>query len=239
MPVDYASFFQKNHILLIGENHIVQSHRREILAHLDELKKAGVTHIFIEGISANRQSQLDLFSKNMAAASDAVGTLSMEAFVRAKELGFSVIAMDMPASTIGGLKMLPLKYSDRIVAERDVFLRRRNRFMAQMIAKTLKREPGAKIMAIVGAAHDHALHSPLIEKYQGSTSIAEELSLRHGAASITIRLIDRNSDPDEVAAGLISEQRLNGQRFFIPLGPDGGLLHVSFQPHLSTLPIPE
>ncbi len=233
-PVNYASFFQDNRVLLIGETHRVKSHRREILDHLEELKAAGVTHIFIEGVSPARQEWLDHITEKREPKYPSVGTLAIEAPERARALGLKVMAMDMPANTIGALNATAQKRGDRVTAEREVYILRRNRFMAQMIAKTLRREPNAKIVAVVGAAHADALGSPNLMAQQQTTSITAELKRRHGVASKTVRLVDGTNDSDGTVAGLISERHLATQRFYIPLGPEGGLLHAQFRPTLST-----
>ena len=238
-PVDYASFFADNSVLLIGENHGARAHRREVLDHLDELKAAGVTHIFIEGVSVKSQAWLDGLSKNELRNYNSIGTLSVETFARAKELGLGVIAMDMPANTLDALKEISMRKRGEIDAARDVFLLRRNRFMAQLIAKTLRRQPTAKVVAIVGSAHAHALLSPYIIMNQGGTSLAKELASSHAIRSKTLRLVYWSTDSDKIASELIAEQGLASKRFFLPLGPEGGLLHIAFSPRLSTLPIPE
>ena len=230
-PVDYASFFRDNRVLLIGESHRAKSHRREILEHLAELKAAGVTHIFIEGVSPERQEWLDHITEKRERRYASVGTLAVEAPERARALGLKVVAMDMPANTIGALTAIAQKRGDRVAAEREVFVLRRNRFMAQMIAKTLRREPNSKIVAIVGTAHSDALGNPDLLAQQQTTSITAELRRHHGVPSKTAHLVDATDatrDLDATVAGQISERRLATQRFYIPLGPDGGILHVGY-----------
>ena len=230
-PVDYASFFRDNRVLLIGETHQVKSHRREILEHLVELRAAGVTHIFLEGVSPQRQEWLDHITEKREREYNSVGTLAVEAPERARALGLKVIAMDMPANTIGALNAAAQKRGDHVAAEREVYVLRRNRYMAQMLAKTLRREPNSKIVAIVGAVHSDALGSPALLAQQQTTSITAELRRHHGVSSKTARLVDATDatgDHDATVAGQISESRLVTQRFYIPLGPDGGILHVGY-----------
>ena len=237
-PMEYANFFRDNRVLLIGQTHRVASHLKEIHDRLEELKAAGVTHIFIEGVSPARQEWLDQITEKRETEKNTAGTLAIETPERARALGLKVMAMDMPSNSIGALNGAAQKRGDRAAAEREVFLLRRNRFMAQMIAKTLRREPNAKIVAVVGAAHADALGSPDLLAKQQNTSIAAELRNRHGIASKTVRLVDDSGDSDRTVAGLISERHIATQRFYIPLGSDGGLLHAAFRPSMSDLPIP-
>jgi uncharacterized iron-regulated protein len=172
-------------VLLIGEEHTDTLSREHLIAALPNFKKMGYTYLALEMIKDNRQEILNNFCENPTLYKDSLlGILDKEWHYNpnsyfslisiAAQLGFKIIALDMPRSELPK-EILPFP----VPPDQSLEMAARNERMASHIAQVLNADADAKVLALVGKYHATDLAIPKILKDNFDITSTESRVLSH------------------------------------------------------------
>jgi len=183
-PVDISKMFENSDIVVFGETHSVLSHRLYLASIMKQLKEAGVTHIFMEGIgreTVNRVRDEDKVTY-IKPESTIPGDIIKDAAERA---GIEAVPMDMSmqlfytilnkinsslARSLGRVFSFPklLKVIKDLNVRQKLVMKKRNYYWSNFIRvklnKARKENLDAKAVVLCGAGHLKRDYGKYIEK---------------------------------------------------------------------------
>ncbi|MBI3288296.1 MAG: ChaN family lipoprotein [Elusimicrobia bacterium] len=219
-------------IIYIGEVHWDVALRKELAAHMDEVKTAGITHVALEMFGDNHQPLLDRYCVDASCRDKVHAALKegwdyfdesyMAVVDSAREQNIPVLAVDLPAEAYAKMKKRCLESKppydfDPAKTRRECTLgmlecKARDCRMADNLSLFLQKNKQARVLVLVGSNHADVTRQP------------QHLSDLHGLASRSyIAFFD-----DTVYKRALDLSRWRRQRVLFPLPKeiahyDGGL----------------
>jgi len=153
VDIYYASLFQTERVIFLGERHTTISDKQELVDNLSLMRNAGLTHLAFEMFSASMQGAIDRYYQSgdnrneifsylqdhWGDKGEGVAEKYMEIVDTAKNLGIKIIAIDIDSD----------EYQSKNPSETWV---KRNRQWAKLIAEKLE-DGEAKVLVYHGSGH--------------------------------------------------------------------------------------
>jgi len=154
-------------VLVVGESHSNLEIKMRITQSLSNLKKENVAFLGLEVFQSQTQHLLDRYFKTGEGLDDIKSYLHkaypfkddigiivglIDLITTAREQGIRIIALDKPKNLI--------KNQD----DGDQWINERNKWMADRVKETLKKNPGKKIVCLVGNYHVPGIYRDLHDK---------------------------------------------------------------------------
>lgn len=156
-PVDYGSIVNPStKVLTLGEIHVREITKQEVIDNLEQFKELGFTHLGLEAFESDFQTKLDEYQKtgeNKQAVVEHIQNgfggyspnatgLYLQMLDKAKKLGIHTVAIDMPKPINDKNKSQGLD-ADSL----------RDQWMAEMVQKVIDSNDKHKVVTFTGAAH--------------------------------------------------------------------------------------
>lgn len=234
--IDYSKMITKDKpVLFLGERHDNADTQKHVADQAANFQKAGVTHFALEQINADMQPTLDKYFKGDADARKEIlehlnekwgnsypgsGERYMKILDAMKEKGIKPLGMDSH------------NHSGDFMAER-------NKSWADVLGKTIKNNPEARIVALGGMTHvgiDSNTADGILKKDYGVKSSTAKL-MGGSALVITGKPTDSevslrdNESYTNVIARLAKKAGVDDQAFMVPVNKSGT---ADFHIHLPT-----
>lgn len=170
-------------VIYLGEWHPNAGIKRELRAHLADLKAAGVTHLALEMFADDEQPRLDDYCSRKSCDDDVLASLRtqwgwkddhvdeeyLELVREARDAGFALVALDLPRREDWAQREKNVKNSDswkEWKSHNRNLLSVRDGRMARNIARVFEKDPKARVFAYVGAYHAQLTNQPAhLEQY--------------------------------------------------------------------------
>lgn len=211
-PIDWPSLVDNSdRVIVIGELHDDLSVKEELVSHMQDIRKAGITHIALEALSTNFQYLLDAYQQNdkYADVVDSVlrrywGWLPrayMDVIQSAKKSKLKLVAIDQPPE-----QAVPFNYDQH------------DQYMADGLAQILEQEPASRILVLAGNLHAETGKLPTLLKSEGIKSTSYVF----------------NDDRCGLFRFMAQEAGLDSKRFMLFLPPNNtlrfnGYIHIPSQ----------